>query len=417
MLRSPNVLAAMADAALPRLLPHSVAAIPTRITDRYQQALVESVDGQAWTVRLSRTPAAAAAAEPAAAFAKLLAKRVPFEVPQIEGRMMLPDKNLVTVHRTLPGQPMAWRELSAPSSICGSIGRALAALHDVDPRVADEAGVPSYDADSYRARRLATLDRAASTGLVPSALLARWERALEEVSLWRFPTCITHGTLEGQDVFADDQVRGIAAWENAAVSDPADDFAALWVLAPSEAFDTILETYSAARAEAPDKHLEMRIRLCAELQRVTVLLDAVAADDDALIDRRAAALRRLNEQTVDDDGLVPPAIGAVRRGAISPSTDFDPDDQLDDQLDDDPAPPETESEHSAPGTKSPGFGTLAAQPPVGADERDEATTEPIETGPADDGRTPDPALGEDAEANALHEDETVEIAVKRATSD
>ena len=90
-------------------------------------------------------------------------------------------------------------------------------------------GAPSYDADGYRSRRLAVLDRAAGTGLVPAALLARWERALEEVSLWRFPTCVTHGPLEGHDVFWNGHVSAISSWENASVSDPADDFA--WLTA------------------------------------------------------------------------------------------------------------------------------------------------------------------------------------------
>ncbi len=305
MLRSPEVLAALADAALPRLLPRSVAALPTRVTDRFQEALVEGADGEQWTVRVSRNAAAGAAAEQADVFTRLLAKRVPFAVPTAQGRMTLADRNLVTVQRRLPGEPMVWRGLTGGSAEAAGVGRALAALHDVDPRVADEVGIPSYDADSYRSRRLAVLDRAAGTGLVPAALLARWERALEEVSLWKFVTCLAHGPLEGQHVQWADGVRALSAWENACVSDPADDFAALWVQAPAEAFDTVLETYSAARSEAPDKHLERRVRLSAELQRITVLLEAVAADDDELIDRRTAALRRLNEQTVDDDSLLP----------------------------------------------------------------------------------------------------------------
>ncbi|MBC9956068.1 phosphotransferase [Yimella sp. cx-51] len=316
MLRSPLVMAALADAALPRLLPASVASVPTRITDRFQEALVEGEDGTQWIVRLSRNAAAGAAAELADTFVRLLAKRVEFGVPVAEGRMTIADRNTVTVHRSFAGAPMQWRGLTGGSRQSVNVAKALAQLHDVDPRIADEVGVPSYDSDAYRTRRLATLDRAAATGLVPSGLLTRWERALEEVSLWRFPTCLTHGPLEGHHVYGGDEVSGIGAWENACVADPADDFAALWAAAPAEAFDTILETYSAARHEAPDKHLERRVRLSSELLRVTALLDAVGVDDDRIIDRRAAALRRLNEQTVGDDSLMPqppraaPVVGA-----------------------------------------------------------------------------------------------------------
>ncbi|WP_460468288.1 phosphotransferase [Calidifontibacter terrae] len=305
MLRHPNALAALADAALPRLMPRSVADVPTRVTDKFQEAVVVGADDQQWTVRVSRTPAAAAAAEQADAFLALLAKRVPFAVPQTEARMMLADHNLVTLHPLLPGNPATWRNLRGGSTLARSVGEALAALHDVDPRIADEASIPVYDADSYRSRRLAVLDRAAGTGLVPSGLLTRWERALEEVTLWRFPTCITHGPLEARDVLVDDHVRAITGWENASVADPADDFAAIVALAPTEALDTVLEVYSAHRCEAPDNHLERRARLSAELQRITALLEAIGTGDDGLIDRRAAALRRLDEQTVDDTSLQP----------------------------------------------------------------------------------------------------------------
>ena len=44
--------------------------------------------------------------------------------------------------------------------------------------------MPVYDAESYRTRRLADLDRGASTGHIPATLLSRWERALDDVTLW-----------------------------------------------------------------------------------------------------------------------------------------------------------------------------------------------------------------------------------------
>ncbi|NHN56486.1 phosphotransferase [Calidifontibacter sp. DB0510] len=306
MLRPPAVLAALADAAVPGLRPRSFAAMPTRPGDRFQSVRVIDADDRDWTVRMSLSPADGAGLEQADRFASLLAKRVPFAVPRVEGRLVLPDRTAVIVQRSLPGSPSVWRELAAGDDLARSLGRALAVLHEVDPRVADEAGVPAYDADGYRARRLATLDRAATTGLVPSGLLARWERALEEVSLWKFATCVTHGPLEGHDVLSDGgEVRAITGWERAAVGDPADDFAALHSLAPQDAFDTVLETYAGARSEAPDGHLVRRIRLSAELQRVTALLEAVQADDEPMVERRAAALRRLDEQTEHDESLLP----------------------------------------------------------------------------------------------------------------
>jgi len=196
----------------------------------------------------------------------------------------------------------------------------LAALHNVDRALFDEAGLPSYDADTYRTRRLSDLDRAAATGHVPTGLLARWERSLEDVSLWRFAPTPTHGALTGAHVLAvfdDDRdagtgrVRGLTGWEAAKVADPADDFAALVTSASHAAFDSVLEAYAHARVDRPDKHLERRARLAGELRLVSELLTAVGLADQNGVEACTAKMRALDsditEQDLDDEPVVPTA--------------------------------------------------------------------------------------------------------------
>nr|WP_281373930.1 phosphotransferase [Allobranchiibius huperziae] len=311
--------------------------MPTAPGAQYQSVLVTDAAGTPWTVRAALDPAAGAALEASVGLLRLLRTRMPFAVPDVAGTATGDDGTTVVVHPVLPGAPMVWRELVSGSDLARSVGAAVAALHDTDPRVVEEAGLPTYDADAYRARRLAALDRAASTGHVPPALLTRWERALEEVTLWKFATCVTHGTLERAHVLADGTVTAIDVWEGAGVADPAEDFAALLVLASPDAFDTVLEAYAGARRERPDVHLERRIRLSAELHRVTALLDAVAADDERLVDRRAAALRRFAETSADDDRLMPSPFIRQRPPAAVPVEPVDPADveALDDLSGDD----------------------------------------------------------------------------------
>ena len=71
---------------------------------------------------------------------------------------------------------------------------------------------------------------------MPTGLLARWEKLLEDVTLWRFAPTPTHGDLTGDQVlvvFDDDgdaasgRVKALTGWEDAKVADPADDFFAL----------------------------------------------------------------------------------------------------------------------------------------------------------------------------------------------
>ncbi|NYJ73849.1 phosphotransferase [Allobranchiibius huperziae] len=337
MLRPILTLAALAHAATPTLRPVSVQELPTAPGAQYQSVLVTDAAGTPWTVRAALDPAAGAALEASVGLLRLLRTRMPFAVPDVAGTATGDDGTTVVVHPVLPGAPMVWRELVSGSDLARSVGAAVAALHDTDPRVVEEAGLPTYDADAYRARRLAALDRAASTGHVPPALLTRWERALEEVTLWKFATCVTHGTLERAHVLADGTVTAIDVWEGAGVADPAEDFAALLVLASPDAFDTVLEAYAGARRERPDVHLERRIRLSAELHRVTALLDAVAADDERLVDRRAAALRRFAETSADDDRLMPSPFIRQRPPAAVPVEPVDPADveALDDLSGDD----------------------------------------------------------------------------------
>ena len=316
--RPASHLAALADAAVPGLRPVGYAAAPDSPGDPFQTAHVTGRDDKQWTVRVALSAGTGAAMEQSDQLLRLLARRLPFAVPHIEGSLTTDDGCFVAVIPRLPGAPALWRDLEPDSQHARAVARAIAEIHSLDPRLIDEAGLPSYDADAYRARRLAALDRAAETGLVPTGLLARWERALEEVSLWKFATRVTHGPVEAAHVFYDeDGVAAITGWEDAALSDPAVDFAPLWALADPRTFDTVLETYAANTPDSADLHLERRIQLVAELQRITALMDAVNSGDQALIDRRTAALRRLDEATQDDLSLLPPEVVGQRLSVVS----------------------------------------------------------------------------------------------------
>ncbi|MDF8265035.1 protein kinase family protein [Luteipulveratus flavus] len=328
---SPLALAALATAAVPGLRPTQVQGLASRAGDRYAQAVVTDDEDRRWHVRQARTTSAGAALDQTERLAVLLDKRLSFRMPRLVGTASARDSSTVGVLHLLPGEPLPWRALTPRSEEARSLGRVLAELHDTDPRLYDEAGLPTYDADAYRSRRLAELDRAAATGHVPAGLLGRWERALEEVGLWRFATTPTHGSLHDGDVRVEGgEVVALDGWDEAAVSDPAADFALLSLLALPEAVDTVVESYAQSRRERPDTHLERRMRLAAELRRVTALMEAAAADDDELVERRAAALRRLEERTESDESLLPPPVArrstgsAVGGAAPAPGPSVDP---------------------------------------------------------------------------------------------
>jgi aminoglycoside phosphotransferase (APT) family kinase protein len=303
--RSPLYLAALASAAVPGLDPASVEAVPSEPGQLFDVAFVQDTQHRRWVVRAPRTQAAGAQMDVTVALLALLARRLPFSVPTPKGFAALKDGGRAAVYPYLPGQNIDFASLPPGPGLAAELGRTIAALHNADLQLFDEAGLPAYDADQYRTRRLAELDRAAATGHVPTTLLARWERLLEDVSLWRFAPTPTHGDLTGDQVLAvfDDEedaatgrIKALTGWEDAKVADPADDFAALVAEAPIAALETVLEAYSHARVERPDKHLERRARLASEMQELSALMAAVADDDDRRVDLCSASLRRLDER-------------------------------------------------------------------------------------------------------------------------
>jgi aminoglycoside phosphotransferase (APT) family kinase protein len=293
-------LAALASAAVPGLDPVSVADPDVAGMD-FDVAVVTDDRQRRWVVRAPRRAAASAVLDVERALLPLLATRLPVPVPLPAGYADLPGGGRAVVYRYLEGQPLDPATLTPGPGLAAHVGQVLAALHDTPPDLVEDMGLPAYEADEYRQRRLAEVDRAAATGAVPTALLGRWERALEQVAQWRFAATLVHGDLSGEHLLVDaGRVSGVVDWDEARVADPADDLAFVTVGAPEQVVDTVLEAYAQARAEPPDRHLLTRAGLAAELALARWLLGGVDADDAGVVDQASAALRDLAARL--DDG-------------------------------------------------------------------------------------------------------------------
>jgi len=304
--RSPLALAALASVAVPGLDP--VAVGPTaQGGPGFDAAVLTGTDGRRWVARAPRRPAVAAVVDTEERLLPRLAPLLPVPVPVPAGHCRLKEGGRCVVSPYLPGVPVDASALDAGAPLAAEIGRVLAALHEVDPQVFEDAGVPVYEADEYRLRRLSDVDRAAATGAVPAVLLTRWENALEQVGQWRFVPTPVHGDLAGDHVLQNEgRVSALLHWGEARVADPADDLAWVVASAPADALDTVLEAYAMGRGDRPDPHLADRARLAGELSLARWLLGGVAADEPAVVDRATQALARLAERTsTADDDVVP----------------------------------------------------------------------------------------------------------------
>ncbi len=308
MTRSPLALAALASSAVPGLDPVAVEGVVSAPSDLFEVAYVKDSQDRQWVVKAPRTPAAGAALEDVATLSGLLGRRLDVAMPMVRGQAVVPEGR-ACVYLRVPGRPLDFGGLP-PGGLAGEVGRALAHIHNVEHLVLEEAGRPVYDAEAHRRRQLSELDRAAGTGHVPTNLLTRWEGALEAISLWRFAPTVVHGTFIGENVLAsfdddDDaatgRVRGVVAWEEARVGDPADDFGELVARCSPAALDAVMEAYAQSRVERPDGNLLRRARLAAEMRPVRALLHAMSSGEGRLVERAARSLRLLDEQIWAED--------------------------------------------------------------------------------------------------------------------
>jgi aminoglycoside phosphotransferase (APT) family kinase protein len=292
--RSPLALAALACAAVRGLEPAAVAA-RTSHDPEVDAADVEDDLGRRWVVRVPRTPAAASRLDAEARLVAGLAGWLPFAVPEIAGRAPLADGTAAVVTRALAGDPLEPSVLEPGPGLAAALGRSIASLHDLPERVVEEAGLPVYTAEQYRRRRLAEVDRAATTGHVPAGLLTRWEKAIEEAGAWRFMPCVVHGDLARETVLTEHaDVVGVLEWGEARVADPADDLAWVVAAAGEAATEAVLEAYAHTRRSPVDSDLPRRARLASELACARWLLHGVTADDSDVVDDAVTMLAELD---------------------------------------------------------------------------------------------------------------------------
>ena len=302
MPRSPLSLAALATVAIPGLDAVDVRAAVAGGSE-FDVALVIDAARRRWVVRAPTSAVAGAALEAEVVLLEALGAQVdagalPFEVPRPVGFAHLPEGGRAAVHALVPGHPLVLSALGPGPGLSAALGRALAALHELPTSLVENAGMPTYEPDEYRARRQAEVDEAARTGKVPTALLRRWEAQLEDVALWRFRPTVVHGDLTTSHVLVDgDDVTGVLDWGHAAVADPADDLAWLLVAAPPEAVESILEAYQLRRTELTDPYLTARAMLAGELALARWLLYGVRTGRPDVVDDAVAMLHDLDAQT------------------------------------------------------------------------------------------------------------------------
>lgn len=298
--KTPLELAALATAAVPGL---SVAGLrEPQFADEVLSVtgIIDSA-GNKWTVTCPHSSVGGLDLDAQSGVLTRLAKakdakKIPFDVPRIHGTTLTPEGDRVIVHQDLGGHPMSDDDFDNPDLLPASLGKALAALHNLPPVIYTGINLPAYSVAECRERHLAMLDEVASQVLIPANLWNRWEAALEDLSLWRFPAAPIHGDIQGNSVIVEAGiVRAMTGFTSAHVGDPAQDIA--WVLA--SASDAFLERFRAAYSQertVADLQLFTRAQLLSELAIVRWLLHGLHAEDRSII---SDARHMLSELSTD----------------------------------------------------------------------------------------------------------------------
>lgn len=312
-------------------------------TPSHQSAIIEDSTGRTWVVRVPLTAVAGVELERNESLVTQLDQHLPFKVPAASGFASLgAERGRAAVYPYVDGSALNLHHLPPGQGLASAVGRAIAAVHNIGADIFEDYAVPTFDPVSHRQRCLAELDRVAATGLVPTGLLARWEQAFDADQLWDFVSTPTHGSLNGWAflvAFTDDdaatgRVVAMTHWDQACVTDPAQDFAILTDELTPAALASVVESYSLARSTRPDPHMMVRARLAAEMRLIKGLAQAVAHDADDIVQVRVDELRKLDRLTATDDSLVPatPVAHAPAGTTVAktrPDTDVEPEEDHD----------------------------------------------------------------------------------------
>ncbi|MFA9276727.1 MAG: phosphotransferase [Rhodoluna sp.] len=296
MARSHITLAALATAAVPGFDPVQAQAFSTGMHGDFFAAIVTDATGRELIVRVPNSAEAEAqlGAEKYAleTMTAGIRSRLSFDVPTLVGRAPI-GKTFGLVFEFLHGHQLTLAEFTAESGLPTSIGTSIASIHSLPTHFVSDAGLPFFSAQDIQRQTRDLVSKAQGTALLPAALSARWQEAVNDSSLWLFDPTVIHGSL-GADSFiaGTDSVSGVLGWAALRVGDPASDMH--WIInAPVESQDAAFAAYGDSRHSLVDPKLRQRATLYSELELARWLLHGVEQKSPEIVDDAIDMLDRL----------------------------------------------------------------------------------------------------------------------------
>jgi len=324
MAKSPLILAALANDAVPNIHFVDVKTLSSGAIGAFDSAILTTADNEHAVIRIANTPAAGTEQEVelrALAALETVRDQLPFKLTRLLGATTDQRGARALVFDFIYGGTIDVPKLAPEGHLAESIGKAIASIHNLSASLVQEAHLPEYEPSQTVRARVADLDRAAATGRVPAVLLARWENALEDSELFRYQPTVIHGSLSGDSVLElDNEVCGVLNWAGLRIGDPAEDFAWIFGAAVPELTDTVLMSYSISRSLS-DPTLRQRAAIYSELEMARWLVHGVAQNDQEIIDDALGMLDGLVEELASGS-LRPLTATAAAAAALAAQSAF-----------------------------------------------------------------------------------------------
>ncbi|BDZ49852.1 hypothetical protein GCM10025867_20930 [Frondihabitans sucicola] len=304
MARTHLTLAALATAAVADLDVRQVGPHGSLGAGDFDSARLDGAQGERWIIRVPRTQRAEAEQSADLVAIRALSagvrSRLDFAVPTYRGQAPIAETRAI-VYDYIDGEPLSVSEVLAGTGLPSAVGAAVAAIHSLPTSFVTDAGLTSHTPFEAMRSSASLVDRAAATGLLPAALLERWETAIQDSLLWQFQPTVVNGSLEAESLLVSgDRISGVLGWHDLQIADPARDLA--WVLgAPTgDSIDAVFEAYNVARGTS-DRQLRHRATLYHELDLAKWLLHGTHTKNTEVVDDAVSMMSRLVDAVHDHD--------------------------------------------------------------------------------------------------------------------
>lgn len=218
----------------------------------FQVAIAQTQDNTFWLLRIPRRPDALALAQREQAVLDRVRPYLPIQVPdwqihttELIAYPLLRGKPAGTIDPELQAYRWEIDAQNLPDAYLQSLGQALAALHAIEPGALVRAGLKTPSIATIRTAWSERMAKVKQVYPVNLPLWERWQRWLDNDTLWPEHTTLIHGDLHPGHILVDQQaqVTGFIDWTEARVDDPASDFAAHYRVFGRNSLEALLRHY------------------------------------------------------------------------------------------------------------------------------------------------------------------------------